>query len=97
MSVQEPDGIVSECLQLPDFHKRSLLRRLRTRSTTQTLDRSNLALYAKINGLPEARQMELANMLEEDLYASDRMLARNIRLGKKRNGGKVGWPEVEAS
>ncbi len=36
-------------------------------------------------------------MVEEDLHTSDKLLARNIRLGKKRNSSKVSWPKVEDS
>lgn len=97
MNVQDPDDIAAECLQLPDFHKRSLLRGLQTPTAAQTLIGTNMALYTKIRCLPKARQLELEKLLEEDLYASDRTLARNIRLGKKQNCGKASWPEVEAS
>ena len=89
MNTQAPDDIEVACLLLPDFHKRSLLRGLRTSTTAQTLTGSNLALYTRINNLPKARQLELEKMLEEDLYASDRTLARNIRLGKKQNSDKA--------
>ena len=97
MNNQETKDILFACLQLPDSLKRGLLRGLRTSTTAQTLTGSNLTLYTKIRCLPKARQLELEKMLEEDLYASDRTLARNIRLGKKRYGGKVDCPEVEAS
>ena len=97
MNIQAPDDIAVECLQLPDCHKRGLLRGVKNTSAAQTLTGSNLALYTRINGLPEAQQLELVKLLEEDLYTSDRLLAKNIRLGKKRNNGKINWSEVEAS
>ncbi len=97
MNNQPTDNIATECLQLPDCHKRGLLRMIQTATKPQSLSESNLALYARISGLPETRQVELVKMLEEDLYDSDRLLARNMRLSKKRNGGKAGWPEVEDS
>ena len=97
MNNQETKDIVFACLQLPDSHKRGLLRMLQTSTKSQILTGSNLTLYMRIIGLPKPQQMEIVRTIEEDLKASDRLLAKNIRLGKKRNSGKVGSPEVEAS
>ena len=83
MNNQETKDIAFACLQLPDSHKRSLLRMLQTSTKSQALTGSNLTLYMRIIGLSKPQQMEIAGIIDEDLKASDKLLAKNIRLAKK--------------
>jgi hypothetical protein len=97
MNVQEPDDIVAECFSFRTSIREACFGGGQTPTAAQSLTGTNMALYTRINSLLAPRQFELVKMLEENLHASDRLLARNIRLGKKRRGGKVNGPEVKAS
>ena len=84
MNHQVTKDLVFACLQLPDSLMKSLLNALKTPKKSQALTGSNLTLYKRITDLPKPWQMEIAGTIEEELKASDRLLAKNIRLAKKQ-------------